>query len=81
MMPAVFADEMNRNDIGMNQFGCRGSFRVKTLNEFRMPCQLFWQDFNGDVATQTDLMSSIHIAHPATPNSFDNGVVPESCER
>src|SRR6516165_10586027 len=65
----VFAEFVNRADVGMIQRGSSAGFSFKTFKRFRVLDKLLGQEFQRNTATQLQVLRFVH--HPHAPATKD----------
>ena len=53
------------SDAGMVQRGEEPGFTLETRDPFRVPCERFEKDFDGDFPAELGVARAIDVAHPA----------------
>ena len=66
-MPVVVFNAVDRADIRMVQLRGRPRFAGKTLQRFGIASQIFWNEFEGDMTPQLQILRLIHHAHTTAP--------------
>jgi hypothetical protein len=72
-------DVVNRDDVRMIQRRRRPGFADEPGQAVLIVGRCGRQHFQRDLAAETDVLSEIHLAHPALAEGTDDLVVPESC--
>src|SRR5207249_3320261 len=62
---AVRPEIVNGNDIGMVELACGARFLLEASQTVGVLGEGFWQDLDGDLATQPGVPRAVHLAHPA----------------
>src|SRR5213596_2393309 len=72
---------VHRDDIGMVELACGARFLLEASQAVGILREKFWQDFDGDLATQPCIACAIHLAHAARAQRCDDFIGPELCAR
>ena len=73
------ADVVNRDDVRVIQRRGRPGFADEPGEAVLVVSKYGRQNLQRDPAAETDVLSEIHLAHPALAEGTDDLVVPESC--
>src|SRR5438552_7373449 len=63
---------VNGNDIGMVELACGARFLLEASQTVGVLGEGFWQDFDGDLATQAGVPRAVHLTHPARAQRCDD---------
>ncbi len=74
-MTSLFANVINRADVGMVQCGCGLGFTLKTGQSLRVFSYLFGQEFKCDKTMQPSVLGLVDHTHSAAAQLLDNAVV------
>ena len=74
---AFLTDVVDGNDIGVGEGGDGARLVKETCHRLRIRCQCRRQDFDGDVATEPRIMSTVNLAHSAGAEHADDFVATE----
>src|SRR4051794_28982421 len=74
-MAFIVFNAMNGADIGMIKQGSSPSFAGKALQRFGIPGEVFWDEFQRDVAPELEVFSLIDDAHTTAPEFAEDAVM------
>src|SRR3954470_22488694 len=74
-MAFIVFNAMNGADIGVIKQGSSPSFAGKALQRFGIPGEVFWDEFQRDVAPELEVFSLIDHAHTTAPEFAEDAVM------